>query len=110
MTQYCQLQRGFFILRACDQAALKNCGTCNRPVCQSHLSIQSGSQLCVDCAQQHTSDYYDDDWVYSYRNSYYRTGYRPFLYSGQDYQSFERYDDGIDDFDNDSDGGDFSDS
>ncbi|HRH41641.1 MAG TPA: hypothetical protein PKY82_08360 [Pyrinomonadaceae bacterium] len=107
---YCQLQRGFFILRPCDQQAVKACTQCNRPVCQSHLSVKSGFQLCVDCAKQHKSDYYDDDWVYSYRNSYYGSGYRPFMYGHHDYQSFDRYDNDVDDFDNDSDVGDFSDS
>ena len=69
--------------------------------------------LCVDCASQQNnqpgSDYYEDGWVYSYRNSYYRGGYRPFLYSQQDYRSFDTYDE-TENFDDDYAGGDFSDS
>lgn len=109
----CQFKRGFFTFRACDRPALKQCENCGQPACPFHLSAQSGMRLCVDCNSQQSNtvsdDYYENDWVYSYRNSYYRSGYRPFLYSQQDYRSFDSYDD-TDNYDDDYAGGDFSDS
>ena len=111
MTNNCQFKRGFFTLRACNRLAVKQCEQCGKPSCQSHLSTSSGMRICVDCDQ--SGQYYDnysDDWVYSYRNNYYRRGYQPFMYTHHDYNSFDRYDGDYDDFDNESDGGDFSDS
>ena len=75
-------------------------------------------KFCVDCAAQQnqatteTDDYYQEDWIYSYRSSYYRSGYRPFMYSNQDYRSFDSYESDTEDFDDDANaaGGDFSDS
>lgn len=114
MTNYCQLQRGFFTLQGCDRPAFKNCDTCGRPVCQFHLSLKSGLQSCIDCAQQQNQQdnytYDDDDWLYSYRNRYYGSGYRPYMYSNHDYQSFDSSYDDNDNFDDDNDAGDFSDS
>lgn len=110
----CQFKRGFFTFRHCDRPAVKQCENCGQPACPFHLSAPSGMRFCVDCAsqqsQQENYDNYEDDWVYSYRNSYYRSGYRPYMYSQQDYQSFDSRGDEIDNFDDDDARGDFSDS
>lgn len=113
MMNLCQFKRGFFTLRRCDRPAAKPCGSCAKPTCQYHLSAQNEMRICVDCAekfnQQKNSSYHDDDWVYSYRSWYYRTGYQPYRYGHHDYNSFNTYDDGVDDYDDDY-SGDFSDS
>ncbi len=114
MTNICQLQRGFFTLHTCDRPSFQNCDICSRPVCQFHLSLSSGLQSCIDCAQrknqQDNSAYDDDTWLYSYRANYYRGGYQPFMYGNRDYQSFDDpYDEG-ENFDDDPGIGDFSDS
>jgi hypothetical protein len=114
MTPGCQFRRGFFTLRSCDRPAVKQCENCGMMACQFHLSFPSGMRFCVDCAaqqsNQETYEDYDDNWVYSYRSSYYSSGYRPFMYSGQDYRSFDSAADEIDNYDEDYAGGDFSDS
>jgi hypothetical protein len=115
MTPYCQLQRGFFVMRQCDRQALKACESCGRQACAQHLSASSAMRFCVDCAegqtQRQNTDYYEDDWIYSYRSSYYRSGYRPFYYTQHDQRSFDSRADETDNFDDDTDaGGDFSDS
>lgn len=113
----CQFKRGFFTFRSCDRPAVKQCENCGQPACPFHLSAQTGMKFCVDCASKQSQqaenyDDYQDDWVYSYRNSYYRSGYQPFLYSRQDYRSFDSTEtDEGDNFDEDNyPGGDFSDS
>lgn len=93
MIQYCQLQRGFFVLQNCDRPAVKNCGMCGRFVCLEHLSQSSGNYACIDCFQRNnqreTYDSENDDWVYYFRNRYYSDyGYRPFGFGSRDYQSF----------------------
>ena len=113
MMNRCQFKRGFFTLRSCDRPSAKQCVSCGKATCQYHLSAQTEMRLCVDCAeqqiQQQNFGYQDDDWVYSYRNQYYRSGYQPYLYGHHDYSSFDNYDDGIEDYDDDY-AGDFSDS
>ncbi len=68
-------------------------------------------RLCVDCAkrQPQNEDLYNDDWIYSYRNSYYSTGYLPFRFGRQDHESFSDLDDLGEDWDDDY-AGDFNDS
>jgi recombinational DNA repair protein (RecF pathway) len=114
MTPACQFRRGFFTLRTCDRPAMKQCENCGQSACPFHLSVPSGMSVCVDCysqqPQQEVQEDYDDNWVYSYRSSYYRSGYRPFMYSQQDHRSFDSSADEIDNFEDDYAGGDFSDS
>ncbi len=106
MTNLCQFKRGFFTLRRCDRPAMKQCGSCGKPTCQYHLSAQSEMRICVDCAeqqnQQQSVGYYEDNWVYSYRSRYYQSGYQPYLYGHHDYSSFNTYDDGVEEYDDDS--------
>jgi hypothetical protein len=110
----CQFKRGFFTFRGCDRPAIKQCESCGQSACPFHLSVQSGMRFCVDCAAQQSPqenhEDYDDNWVYSYRSSYYQSGYRPFMYSGQDYRSFDSPETEGGNFDDDYAGGDFSDS
>lgn len=111
MTNRCLFQRGFFILRACDNPAMKACGNCGKLACNEHLSSDSNYATCIECSSNSgkSRHYYDhNDWVYSYRNQYYRAGYFPFMYGNQDYLSFNsQYEEG-EDFDDD--GADFLDS
>lgn len=113
MNNLCQFKRGFFTLRACNRPAAQQCAQCRKLSCRYHLSAQTQRQLCVDCAQKQNrlqyQNYHEDDWVYSYRSWYYTSGYQPFRFGTQDYASFENYDDGAEDWD-DNYAGDFNDS
>jgi hypothetical protein len=97
----CQCKRGFFALRDCGEPAASTCGTCHRRVCAPHLSPASGFTQCLDCAgraepssesqsqsqSQAQESTFDDDWVYGYRDRYYRGGYGP-VYTGRDYHHY----------------------
>lgn len=113
MNNLCQFKRGFFTLRTCNRPSAKQCESCRKLSCQFHLSAQSEMRLCVDCGQKQNprreDDYYGDDWVYSYRNSYYASGYLPFRFGNQDHESFVDYSDENLDWDDDY-AGDFTDS
>jgi len=88
----CQCKRGFFSLRDCDEPVSKTCEQCGRTVCARHLSAASGYTRCLDCqgreapVRNRETDY-DDDWVYGYRNNYYRSGYGP-IYTGRYYSDY----------------------
>lgn len=113
MNNLCQFKRGFFTLRTCNRPAQKQCETCNLLSCQYHLSTPSEMRVCVKCERgrnpNQVPDQYDDDWVYSYRNSYYANGYLPFRFGNQDHESFVDYSDDNLDWDDDY-AGDFTDS
>ncbi len=109
MTNICQLKRGFFVMRDCTNPSVKQCGNCRRFVCEHHSANEPYSNICVECAVSHSSNYSDDYWIYSYRNQYYQTGYEPFRYTDADYASFETFDDETEDWDDDY-AGDFNDS
>jgi hypothetical protein len=70
-------------------------------------------RLCVECERgrnpQGEQEIYGDDWVYSYRNSYYQNGYLPFRFGNRDHESFVDYSDDNLDWDDDY-AGDFTDS
>jgi hypothetical protein len=100
----CACKRGFFSLRDCGDPVSTTCSSCGRGVCAAHLSPASGFSQCLDChargAQAQTQaqppsttkrqvspNAADDEWVYGYRNSYYRTGYGP-IYSGYYYDHY----------------------
>jgi hypothetical protein len=103
----CELKRGFFVMRECPVPATSHCGSCQRAICLLHTAPDLGT--CVECARQDSDEYYDDYWVYSYRDQYYQQGYEPFKYTDEDYASFEAYEDGGIDWDDDY-AGDFHDS
>ena len=107
MTNTCQLKRGFFVMRSCPAPAVRQCTGCKRGVCQHHSA--ANTTTCVECAKNTSDEYYNDYWVYSYRDQYYREGYEPFKYNEEDYVSFETYDDGGEIWDEDY-SGDFHDS
>lgn len=109
MTGSCQLKRGFFVMQSCSAPAVKQCGSCQRPVCQHHLAETSDTSVCVECAKKASDEYYDDYWVYSYRDQYYRQGYEPFKYTDEDFASFETYADDTENWEDDY-SGDFYDS
>lgn len=96
-------------MRSCPSPVVKQCTGCRRFVCQHHLADLAGAALCVECAKDNSDEYYDDYWVYSYRAHYYQQGYEPFKYTDEDYSSFESFDDGAEDWDDDY-AGDFHDS
>jgi hypothetical protein len=108
----CQCRSGFFSLRDCDEPVSSVCSQCGRAVCARHLSPASGYTTCLDChgRQAHPPDRetgYGDDWVYGYRDTYYRSGYGP-IYSGSYYDSYyDSYD--TRSFDRDADGTDTDD-
>lgn len=101
MIGLCACKRGFFTLRNCEQAAVRNCGACGRPVCQEHLSGRLGMQSCVECAgrQQEDTDYdpdlspgFNPDWVFSSRHHYYTdSDYQPVSW-GQGDSYYDSYD------------------
>ena len=109
MNNACQIKRGFFVMRSCPAPVVKQCTKCQRYVCQHHLADSSETAACVECAGKTSDEYYDDFWIYSYRDQYYHQGYKPFKYTDEDYESFEDYDFGVDDWDDDY-AGDFHDS
>ncbi len=124
MSEKCQTKCGFFVIQSCPNPAVKQCESCGKGACQPHLLPNSGYKLCVSCGKkapqkelfsnysgqsEQEEEYYNDYWIYSYRSQYYGQGYRPFMFSRQDYSSFENYDDNSDDWD-DNYVGDFNDS
>lgn len=107
MTNTCQLQRGFFVMRSCPAPATMQCMTCQRAMCPLHTS--SDMTNCVECARTESDEEYDDNWVYSYREDYYEEGYEPFKHTDEDYTSFDTANDGTEIWDDDY-SGDFHDS
>ena len=113
-------------MQSCPNPAAKKCESCGKLACQPHLSAKSSNKYCVACAgkigqdeifssQRKDSDtegdyYYNDYWIYSYRNQYYGQGYSPFMYSEADYSSFDQYADDSEFFEDDDYAGDFYDS
>jgi hypothetical protein len=100
MTIGCQCKSGFFSLRDCEEPVAATCGACGRTVCARHLSPASGFTRCLDCqgrepANKESADSesdYGDDWVYGYRDNYYRSGYGP-IYTGSYYNRYyDQYD------------------
>jgi hypothetical protein len=96
----CACKRGFFSLRDCGEPIVATCTSCGRGVCAAHLSPSSGRSQCLDCHARGTqtetpstakpqaaTSTGDDEWVYGYRNSYYRSGYGP-IYSGYYYDHY----------------------
>jgi hypothetical protein len=111
----CVCKRGFFSLRDCGDPIAARCAACGREVCAAHLSPASGFTKCLDChargaaAQERpaagtpaaraatppaavspaaaSGTQGDDEWVYGYRDSYYRRGYRP-IYAGYYYDHY----------------------
>ena len=89
----CECRSGFFALRDCDQVVARTCSRCNRGVCSHHLSPASDFTVCLDCwARDYDKNApeqvfgnrkaaFDEDWTYAYRQTYYRSGYRP-IYTG----------------------------
>lgn len=78
----CMAKRGFLTLRNCDNAEVRNCETCGRPMCNEHLSARSGYKQCLECASatvdSEKDPNFDPEWAYSYRRNYYRrSGYSP---------------------------------
>ncbi len=92
MNNRCQLHRGFFMLRPCEQPALQMCTNCARPVCADHLSPQAELPRCVECAAQESQETddtsYDNDWTYSQRTRYHSTNTTHSHYDDSDYDSF----------------------
>lgn len=113
MTNRCQLQRGFFMLRPCEQTALQTCAQCARPVCADHLSPQAELPRCVECAAQESQETddtsYDNDWTYSQRSRYHST-YTTTHYDDNDYDSFSSTGEGEEQAEADDPEADFSDS
>ena len=111
MSKYCRFQRGFFVLRACDRPSMATCTKCGHAACNLHLSFNSNYSVCLECASSQKNfshDYDHNDWLYSFRNTFYLHGYEPFTYGLRDYNSFDsRFEEG-EDFDED--GADFLDS
>lgn len=107
----CRAKRGFFSLRDCGEAVVKQCALCGRPMCSRHLSPQSGYTRCLDCdargvekqtldqksqatqAAQASQPIDDPAWAYRYRDRYYeRDRYAP-VYVGTYYDHYyDRYD------------------
>ena len=106
--QTCRARRGFFSLRDCGEAAVKQCALCARPMCSPHLSSRSGFTRCLDCEgravekdvlaspgkkkdappPRRDEPLTDPAWTHRYRDRYYsRTGYAP-LYAGVYYDSY----------------------
>jgi hypothetical protein len=126
MTERCEIKRGFFVMQSCPNPGASKCENCGKLACQPHLSAKSSMKYCVGCAgkigqdeifssQRKDSDtvgdyYYNDYWIYSYRNQYYNQGYSPFMYSETDYSSFDQYADDADFYEEDDYAGDFYDS
>ncbi|HVT05714.1 MAG TPA: hypothetical protein VHL58_20350 [Thermoanaerobaculia bacterium] len=106
----CTCKKGFFILRDCGRPSVKNCRTCQREVCEEHLSKASGVPECLDCAARKADDgsldpskkqssaEFDRGWTYGYRHREYSRGYHPIYwgsyrdpyYNDYDFRSFDR--------------------
>lgn len=97
----CQMKKGFFYLRECENQAVTTCTVCGREFCKEHMRMMPGKNepACLDClgkqiqtakAAKSKSRYDDDDyyydsaWCYGYRHNYYHnTRYSPW-YDGDD--------------------------
>ena len=112
--QTCRARRGFFSLRDCGEASVKQCALCARPMCSPLLSPRSGFTRCLDCEGRAVEKdvlaapgkkknappprsvdepLTNPAWAHRYREGYYsRSGYVPF-YTGAYYDSYyDRYD------------------
>jgi hypothetical protein len=101
----CEIKKGIFVLRVCDEKAFVACSVCRRSVCAQHIDKSSAAQIvCVECAatqfkqQQSTNkqvlpqkatEVLDNFWYYQTRMNFYHShsSYRPFDYS--DYKNFQ---------------------
>jgi len=76
LEHYCQIKRGFFVLRDCGQVAPYICHVCSRAVCQEHARLEGTTLRCLEClARDHDTtaeepETYDWEWVYAYRQAY----------------------------------------
>lgn len=75
----CEIKRGFFTLRSCDNLATGQCLKCRRAFCREHAGggpAAAGGILCVQCAEHPLAESApDDDAIYDQswrlRDSYY---------------------------------------
>jgi hypothetical protein len=103
----CQIKKGIFVLRTCEEKSFAVCSVCRREVCAAHIDRSSAAQItCVECAAEQfkqqkllknnpnlpkdTPHILDDFWYYTTRSSFYSSShnYRPF--DRTDYHSFEQ--------------------
>jgi hypothetical protein len=103
----CQIKKGIFVLRTCEEKSFAVCSACRREVCPEHIDKSSASQIiCVECATEqfkqqklltnnpnlpkNSHHVLDDFWYYTTRSSFYSSShnYRPFDQS--DYRNFEQ--------------------
>ena len=96
---YCQIKRGFFVLRGCGQLAPHICHVCSGAVCQEHARLAETTLRCLECLasdQEATTEpeTYDWQWVYYYRQAYEADGDAtlPPTYDDNDVQAFEQPD------------------
>ena len=99
LEHYCQIKRGFFVLRGCGQLAPHICHVCSRAVCQEHARLAGTTLRCLECLasdQEATTEpeTYDWQWVYYYRQAYEADGDAtpPPTYDDNDVQAFEQPD------------------
>lgn len=100
----CQMKKGFFYLRECENEAVTECTVCGRQFCKDHMRMMPGKNqpACLDCLgkqlqkskaldkrkdNDYDDYYYDPVWCYGYRHSYYRDHrYSPW-YDGDDFDN-----------------------
>jgi len=94
---YCEIKRGFFVLRDCGQVASHVCHICSRAVCEEHTRLEGATLCCLECLARdqedsEESEAYDWEWVYYYRQSYEADADTtpPPTYDDSDVQAFEQ--------------------
>lgn len=86
---FCQLKRGFFVLRPCRRRAAARCSECQRAICNRHGERVDQAIFCSDCYARRSdafsgSDFYNrDSWRHGYRSGFYSSAvYTPIALSG----------------------------